>query len=770
MLPARQRLNLHKADPIRLTSFQVGPTAHVLEQSPLASALWHPLSPTGNTLITVTKDACVRLWELDSRNRSTFNEPALAVDLRKLGNASSVAEDFSASKYGTNRGYSPDDVEMQVAASCFGGQGYDDEEGWSSMTLWVAMTEGDVYALCPFLPSKFRAPATLLPSLSTSVVASRKALEFTQDIPETQRRIADDQAKWLGLLDAQEPMPRPGDLDNIDVYFRPDKPSAIPRLQGPFQISPEPDFGEVTDIHVVAPKLDIDELFDDEEDKDDVGLGDELSIGIVCLATNTSKVHVCLNITGVEAEWLHERTWIHFQDGNINENDLLLFETVDLALQGQSTSARCWPSFTPSPLDRYEIFSTQPTGLYSISFRPWIQSLENEISASQIETEGVGFRFDVMLESASTAVEILTSEPSEPYPTINAAIVVSDVLESDLGHVVLTAAMNMPVAAVMDVPWNTSNPFAPDTAISTLALQVPEPRAPYQPVEAFFQRSALPAQLEAWTRESVNTPGANIKGEIRFSSYTLERITETHRILSSETHKIGIAVADLFRQCQRMVSEMKSEVERVRTLSDRIDGVTGDNEFPDRIEGQPEPVRGGRRKIQDRIQNSKDKTVELHERVEQLRRKMRSVGGQPFSARERAFVDEVALLNQSLNPPSRVPTSPTALVQMENSDITTTTMESDAPSEDPDSLSSRFDAVRHLHDALQQQAIDLQRSLETQTIEPSSPRKSTTAGSVPGTEFRKQKLAQVMTLLERQTALVDAVATRLQRLQTAANS
>ena len=42
------------------------------------------------------------------------------------------------------------------------------------------------------------------------------------------------------------------------------------------------DFGEVTDIHVIAPKTDDEELFD--EDYEDLSLSEGLSVGVVCLA------------------------------------------------------------------------------------------------------------------------------------------------------------------------------------------------------------------------------------------------------------------------------------------------------------------------------------------------------------------------------------------------------------------------------------------------------------------------------------------------------
>lgn len=703
----------------------------------------------------------MRLWELDQNNRSSFNEPSVAVDLKKLANATTSRVDFSASKYGTSKGFSPDNVEMEVAASCFGGEGKDDEDGWSSMTLWVAMTEGDVYALCPFLPSKFCTPPTLLPSLSTSVVAKANIFDLDQDTSELQKLVARHQSMWLRAVDEQEPTAVTGALD-MEVYSRPNVLSAIPRLQGPFQLSPEPDFGEITDIHVIAPKVNDEALFDDEEDFADLGADDGLSIGIVCLATSTNKVHVCLNVEGVEAEWLPSRrdAKVSFEDLDA-EKDLLLLDTIDLAREEHGNA---WPTLTRSPGDRYEVFSTQPTGIYSISVRPWIGKLEAELAAG--EPQGVGIRLGAMLEANATSVDTLTADFPHPMPDINAAIALMDDFETDLGYIVLTAAQNQPFAAMLDIPSAFSHPFAPDE------VDIPDPhtalesRAPYQPADVFFQQSTLPSYLEAWRRESATGATGDVKGQVNFSPYTLQKITEAHRTLSAETHNLGIAAADLFRRCERMMSELKTQVGSVKELSNRINSVTGEDEFPEQPDRDgPELVRGGREKIANRIQASKDKTHQLRHRVDNLRRNMRGLGGKELSAKERAFAEELASLERNLSASTPdAPTSPGALLKMENSDLTVATEErSDVDSEE--TLVDRFKAVEGVFRELMAQAEQAQK-VPGQRKDGSRP---STAGSYAahGDGFRQQKLQQVFALLERESALVEAVGERLERLMIA---
>jgi nucleoporin NUP82 len=749
----------------------VGPTAHVLEQSQLATALWHPLSPSGNDLVTVTRDACVRLWEIDSNNRHSFDEPALAVDLKKLSNATSAREDLSASQFGANKAYTLDDVEMQVAASCFGGQGKEDEDGWSSMTLWVAMTEGDVYALCPFLPSRFWAPTTFLPSLTTSVVAKARIFDQDQSSSEVQKRVADQQCKWLAELDKQDPVVVPGDQGAMEVYIRPERPGIVPKLQGPFQISPEPSFGEITDIHVIAPQLDQAALFgDDEEDIEEYGRSDGLSVGIICVATSAAQVHVCLNLEGVEAEWLpSKRSRTRLFDDVASEKEILLWETIDCSSSEGVTTSPCVPTFTLSHADRYEVFTTQATGVHTLCFRPWINSLEDELAAPQPDVEGASFRLNVLLDSSSTTLEKLTSHFESNSQNINAAVTAAAPGKQE-GYVVLTTVANKPIATVIEPPSTASHPFGPEISALIDHSSEAQPRPTYQAPDELYQLLKFPSQLEAWRKESEGGARGNIKAEVRFSPWTLQKMTEAHRILSSETYDLGLAAADLYRRCQRMVNEMQDQIENVRMLSNRVDSVTGEDNFSESVAGQPDFVRGGRQRIETRVHESRERTDSLQDRVEKLRSKMRLIGGKELSAKERAFGGEVAALWQDIQPApaaDEAPVSPARLVRLENSELTTSTVSSFSqplvPAPD-NSITSRYQAVEELHRQLLEQSATLSQKIQESAAADQAEKEAMSMPSLTN-DYRSRKMAQVLALLDRETAMIDAVQERLQRLQ-----
>ena len=262
-------------------------------------------------MTAVSADAIVRIWELNVENRWSFDSPTFAVDLKKLADGTSSDQDFGAAGMGRSNGFSPDSFEMDVAAACFGGSASGHESGWAPMTLWLAMREGDVYALCPLLPTKWQPPASLIPSLSVSIVSNFSSVQSDPTSSSRQKDTCRQQHAWIVDIDLQEPayLPGPSDFDpEVAVYNRPSIQGAMPRLQGPFILDPIPDDGDedlevlLTDIYVIGPRLDRAGVYEDDSYEDHVD--DGVSASIVCLMTSMGRVHVCLDVDGVEGAWL----------------------------------------------------------------------------------------------------------------------------------------------------------------------------------------------------------------------------------------------------------------------------------------------------------------------------------------------------------------------------------------------------------------------------------------------------------------------------------
>ncbi|KAK3368218.1 hypothetical protein B0H63DRAFT_488022 [Podospora didyma] len=746
-LPDVSHLHTKEATLLKPKCWTLGPTTHVTSRPAVASVLWHPLGVNGLSLVTVTRDAVVRVWELSPSNRWSFDSPSLAIDAKKLADGSHLDQDFSASTAATNKAFSPDSFDMEVAAACFPGPG---SGGWSAMTLWIAMTGGDVYALCPLLPLNWAPPPYLIPSLSVSVAAKVAATEDDPMVSSDARNLAQQQMEWMSDLDNQEPKEMEGSYGKppAEVYTRPTHPGRYPKLQGPFEFQLNPgDEGEeeeeLKDVYVIGEKVDTTDLMFGEEEELDTGDFDQdgLSLSIICLLSTSGQVKVCLDIDGVEAQWLPPRGKPKsrlFQKAPKSPS-LLTFQTFDTVKPAEVRSDS-WPMFSDDMTSRYSFYVTHSAGITFISLAPWVFRLECELQADS--EAGSEFRIDLLAKSQVPERErIYTQAPG--HHALAAATAIRD---PDLGHFVLSATPHDPVALFFDVPKDDSVPAAAAREATPLHMlpewrepsEAPpawEPRPLFHPSESLDHGSALPewiGHLKTGKRRTL------VQQEVRLSIATLEVFSEGHRLVSSEILELNNTVAELFRKCEALQGELREQITRVNAIKPQIEVITGEAD----VSGDEEPIPQDKF-IKDRLRNAQRRQRELKERMERLRVNMGRASGRELSDKERAWMDEVRSLQSSVlgsEAEGGQATSPNKAKQ----------------------TWKRLEEVKALRDTLFSQAEQLQKRGTDGAGEdaPSSPRSQL---RIP-TEVRKAKVAQVMAMLDRETALVDATKSRLEKL------
>lgn len=433
-------------------------------------------------------------------------------------------------------------------------------------------------------------------------------------------------------------------------------------------------------------------------------------------------------------------------DFDDNTSELVLVETVTTNSQAPSS----WPTFTKDPTNRYGFFLTLHDGVFSFLLNSWIPNLEDELANPT--DSGAGFRLDILLDSDKTAVDQIIHLTDTESQVVSLPACIS-LVDSDLGYFVLTTASNQPQAVVLDLPVENDLylDFAPDDI--PLTLPAPEVRQHYQPAETFFAPSSLPAFLDSVT-QSANSrlKKSDLKNQVRFSPATLQLLTDAHRVLSNETSRLGAAAADLFRRCERMKLELTDQIRKVDEIAKRIESVTGDDDVGSAgNEGSDDRIVG-KEKIEQRTKAANVRSKQLQERVEALRRKMAGLGGKELSAREEAWAEEVVALQQSIGgQQSEKDSEEGAVVQSADTSFT-----------------DRLNAVAELQKQLTARAKETteqqnQATTAAQEDDAQSLMSASTSSRVP-IDYRKQKIQQVMQLLERETALVDAVTERLGKL------
>ncbi|MCJ1468524.1 hypothetical protein MMC07_007153 [Pseudocyphellaria aurata] len=746
LLPGSSELGQGKTGPIKLKGNNIGPTTHVLSQPRVIRALWHPFGVLGTCLVTVTADAVVRVWELDRDNRWSFDSPSLAIDLKKLVLGTSQQGNFSPERTGRNKGFSPDAVGMEVVSACFGGTGSENESAWSAMTLWIGMQDGDVYALCPLLPTKWAPSNSVIPSLSV-VAVSNAALQddVPADLEESQRQR--DQYRWMSDIDNQEPKVIQGSISSssVRVYTRPSDPGPIPRLQGPFSIFPddsEQDL-ELSDLHVIASKIDRDLMDGDDSDSEFEATNEEgLSAAMICLITRSGSVVLCLDLDGVEGEWLPPQEPLNHLPPR--DSSLVPFEILE-TLKHENALVE-WPAFSPDACSPHAFFVTHSQGVFFFSMDPWLKSLENELQNTS--TTGSTFRIKVLKNGPGTLRErLLGFDQERPFKQLGPATACVVLDDSDLGYFMLTSVGGQPQATILDkpgvetpevLPIDDEHQYGPDQS----TLHIGPPRSVYTVPESFSANSLLPT----FVNKQVQLRHKKLlKEEVRLSPVTLGLMTDAHRIVSDETHRIGVSAADLFRRCERLQEELHDQIRHLNNTAYRIEGLLGKNSDDYRVDGERGGGEKGNAVVLKRLEDAKDRQKELVERFERLRGKATGSGGKNLSEKEGLWISEI---HQSRD----------ALFQAK------TGKNRDNGYDDEHDVANS-DLMKRFNEASR-----IAQDLLSRASEARGGNSSSDAGEERDRGFRvpaqlqRAKVHQVMDLLARESALVDAAVLRLSHL------
>lgn len=742
ILPDSSHLTTRDATPFRPKFWTLGPTTHVTSRSAVVSAIWHPLGVNGSSLVTVTEDSVVRVWELSAADRWSFDRPTLAIDLKKLADGTYLDQDFSASTSTTNTGFSPDSFDMEAVSACFGDRR---SGGWSPMTLWIAMSGGDVYALCPLLPSKWAPPPTLVPALSVTIVAKVAATEDDAETSPEAKRLAQQQLDWMADLDGQDPKlvdGLPGEPP-AEVYTRPSKPGAVPKLQGPFvmDLAPEAqrdDDADLTDILVIGEKISTNDLmFGEDVDLDTDEDDDGLSLSVICLLTVSGRVQIYLDIDGVQAQWLPKksaRSKSYSLDSEADLPSLLSFQTLDTLTPAERT-AHNWPVFSTDATSRYSFFVTQPTGITFVSLTPWVFRLEAELQA---ESEaGSKFRIDLLVKAnGSTREKVYTQKHEQGLLAASVAI-----RDPDLGYFVLSASPQGAVAVFFDAPEDEYAPTirqasptpAYDDEEDHKPLTIWEPRPYFHASGALDTGTHLPRLIDNF---KTGRRKPLMHQEVRLSAATLEVFADSHRVVSADIHPLNEAVAELFRKCEALQAELREQIGKSNEVKRRVEAISGDD-----VEDDEEPVSDNMH-VRNRLSDAQRRQEELAKRMQRLKGKLGKATSRELSDYEKAWMEEVKALESTVlgtdgaaewQPPSKAKPVP-----------------------------KRLDEIMKLKDDLAAQIARLQKPGEGEEEEPpSSPAKN---GYKVPLEIKKAKYAQVRNLLDRESALVEAVKSRLERM------
>ncbi|OUM64965.1 hypothetical protein PIROE2DRAFT_69154 [Piromyces sp. E2] len=273
----------------------------------IVKAAWHPLSSTNSHLVILSSDGCLRLFDVFSESKEPEQRYFIGPQYYN------EYKEFTSSVYIPGRSISGNSEEMETVSFTFG-----NGDDWEIFTIYVLMKNGDVYAICPFLPSKSTVKKSLLENLSLSIEQRWKESDPEDLVIDQQYRL---QRCWIStVLQNLKPV-KTSDLAEDEEVIINGNISRFkdihPIIQGPFLLQPAPiDYDpDHCDVDNVASSI--------------VSLNTE-PFSIIVIAFTNGKVDVCLNVAPVEALWMSNNDMIQDFDLPV----LAVYETIDLKLNG----------------------------------------------------------------------------------------------------------------------------------------------------------------------------------------------------------------------------------------------------------------------------------------------------------------------------------------------------------------------------------------------------------------------------------------------------
>jgi nucleoporin NUP82 len=201
-------------------------------------------------------------------------------------------------------------------------------------------------------------------------------------------------------------------------------------------------------------------------------------------------------------------------------------------------------------------------------------------------------------------------------------------------------------------------------------------------------------------------------------------MTEAHKVLSEETHGLATAAAELFRRCEQLQTDLKDQIKKANDVALRVEAITG-------TDSDDGPVYTNNERVEQRIEKVQAKQKEITDRINAMKKKVARGTSQELSDKEKAWAEEVKTLESKILPGG-----------------------ADQTEKKVKEPWARYEQAERLRDELLEQVKDI--SVDEETV--ASPNIK-----VPS-EIRKAKMNQIMNLLDRESALVEAAKSRLERL------
>ncbi|KAI5787024.1 hypothetical protein DFH27DRAFT_574870 [Peziza echinospora] len=621
MLPAPgfARLGTEK---LRANYHHVGRAFYAENSERIVRALWHPLGVDGASLVILTSDAYIRVFDFTMHLAHTIEQPNQTFDLSALSGRDRQKSSFT-----------PDPESFEPSSFCFG----TGEQGWRPFTLYILMRGGDIYALSPIVPSRWKASADYLNNLALEISTNLEALTDVADATMNDKLVLRQQTKWVNeVMEQQATISASNQISfnnggrkQQDWYTRPESVGPTPVLQGPFLLNPAPE--ETSSEEVYA--CDIMHITSEP-------------VAILATVWSSGNVDVCLEFESVAAKWVGKKQRHRQMEKESHQMPVIAcFETVLLNIPLPPDPARqSWPVFSENPLVAETIFVAHHGGVDAVDMSEWLRVLK--VVLDQEEDENfIGKLLERSQGSAVTkVVNSGTNLPALPHPIIGCAVL----QDSYVGYVLIATSPTMVYYADFDLPLESQEQEETlQEQTGTMQLEVRRTQAQnlpgyvasiVQPLYDPFQFLSDPPNLAHFLNQQRQTKPQLMRNQICYNAESLEILRQAREQVKREYERLMTTAEALCTRAQLQSVEYKRQVGKVDELNARAQKV------------QNADLAG---RLQKSLQVQKDLTGRADALIRKLVVHGLGIGGEAgsveLSEREQEWITEVKKVKQKVS-------------------------------------------------------------------------------------------------------------------------
>ncbi|EGU12567.1 hypothetical protein RTG_01100 [Rhodotorula toruloides ATCC 204091] len=605
----------------------VGAFYHSLPGSPaIASALWHPLGADSSSLLLLTTDCTLREYSIST----DVSEPSQTLSFLPQ------SEREKGKKRGF--GFSAVDEDARTAAGMCVGDGKGD---WGMMTLYAVMKNGDVVALCPFLPKKAAIPPSYIHSLSTFVSSkvnylssslstritpsssstSARAHEALEARYTTQLAFVNSLVRQVQSATSQRLSPAGAeeeDEDDADAPVRittPSRPAWLPTLQGPFLLQPAPhDLSNgaddsACDISYLSPAAG--------------------GLGVLVVAYRDGKVDVLLEVEKVEGSADSDDEGVTETETETDLPTLAVYESIDLGLASELASSAVSselrtnaPVLIRDPLYPDTLYVQHKLGAHCLLFGPWLEEVGEALRVDEKEDGREGSEVEKVLRKG-TGTEVLwvlktvgsgDEEGEERNPPVEGLAVVNDVY---LGYSLLLLTSSLQLVGIelaLRVDPSASALAAPSSPGPSASTTTDNKSAEPAYVSLLDTPFTVPPLLSTSSRSS-----APAVPRLAPTKQPLEITPDTLRTFGKHVSTVQDAIRDLVGAADsvqsRLELQMKELSRQVGKLAelDSLRGELGKSVSATGLEGRLRSVEEKQRALLARTDRVLQRLIESHQ-------------------------------------------------------------------------------------------------------------------------------------------------------------